>query len=334
MKALLRADWLRFRRRKDFWIIAIAVCLFSGISFLAAYRSDAAAPTRFSLDPVQIRQEILFNTGFSGGMTQAEIDAQIDLMVADQLVQNQQQREEFERQQQVTLQKYDVSQSVFTILGSGLMPILALVLGTSLAVGDEFRFGTVRTSLLAAGNRRRFLGARLVSLFAMTVVLFAILALIGVGLGVGLRIAGAELAPVTTPIDPLSALLWLGAQVLATMVLIALAVALTVVLRSGALPLLLIVIAAFAELFIANLLPIFRPGEFLAGVPQGFLTTSIQKLTTVLGYQTHAVALADAYLPTTAIDLPLVVVAGIIATWGILFLIIADRRFRTMDVVE
>ena len=213
------------------------------------------------------------------------------------------------------------------------MPMLALILGASLAVGDEFRFGTVRTSLLAAGNRRRFLGARLVSLFAITVGVFAILALISVVLGLGLRIVGAELAPVTTPIDPLSALQWLAAQVLTTMVLIALAVALTVVLRSGALPLLLILIAALVELFVANL-PIFRPGEFLAGVPQGFLTTSIRTLTTELGFQTHAVALAAAEPPAMAIRLSLVVVAGIIAAWEILFLVIAVRRFRSMDVVE
>lgn len=332
MTALLRADWLRFRRRKEFWIIAIAVCVFSGISFVAAYRSDAADPSWFSLDPVQIRQEILGYTEF-GGMTQAEIDAQIDQMVADQLIQNQQQSQEWEARQRVTLQKYDMSQSLFTILGSGLMPMLALILGASLAVGDEFRYGTVRTSLLAAGNRRRFLGARLVSLFAVTVGLFAILALIGVALSLGLRVVGAELAPVTTSIDPLSGLLWLGAHLLTTMVLIALAVALTVVLRSGALPLLLILIAAFVELFVANL-PIFGQGEFLAGVPQGFLTTSIRTLTTELGLQTHAVALAEAEPPAMAIRLSLIVVAGIIAAWGILFLVIADRRFRSMDVIE
>lgn len=332
MTALLRADWLRFRRRRDFWIIAIAVCLFSGIAFLGAYRSDAADPTWFSLDPVQIRQEIVAFSDFSG-MTQAEIDAQLDLMVADQLAQNQQQSLEWEAQQRITLQKYDISESGFTILGSGLMPILALVLAASFAVGDEFRYGTIRTSLLAAGHRRRFLGARLVSLLVLTVALFAIVALTGIGLSVGLRIVGAEVAPVSTPIDPLSALFWFGAQVLATMVLITLAVALTVLLRSGALPLLLILIAGFAELFVANL-PIFAPGEFLAGVPQAFLTTSIRLLTTVLGHQTHAVALANAEVPVTAIDLPLVVVAGIVAAWGILFLVIADRRFRSMDVVE
>jgi ABC-type transport system involved in multi-copper enzyme maturation permease subunit len=332
MRALLRADWLRFRRRREFWIIAIAVCLFSGISFLAAYRSDAADPTWFSTDPAQIRQEILGYTEF-GGMTQAEIDAQIDLMVADQLVQNQFQSDEWEARQRVTLQKYDTSQSVFTILGSGLMPILALILGASLAVGDEFRYGTVRTSLLAAGNRRRFLGARLVSLFAVTVALFTILAMIGILLGLVLRIVGAELASVTTPIDPLAGLLWLGAQVLTTMVVITLAVALSVVLRSGALPLLLILIAALVEQFVANL-PIFGQGEFLAGVPQGFLTTSIRTLSTELGFQTHAVALAEAEPPAMAIRLSLVVVAGIIAAWGILFLVIADRRFRSMDVIE
>lgn len=332
MKNLLHADWLRFRRRREFWIIAVAVGVFSAVSFLAAYRSDAADPTWFSLDPAQIRQEILGYTEF-GGMTQPEIDAQIDQMVADQLIQNRAQSQEWEARQRVSLQKYDPSQAAFTILGTGLMPILALVLAASLAVGDEFRYGTVRTSLLAAGNRRRFLGARLVSLLTATLCLFALLILVGVGLGLGLRAIGAELAPVTTPIDPLSALFWLGAQILTTIVAIALAVALTVVLRSGALPLLLILIAALVELFVANL-PIFRPGEFLAGVPQGFLTTNIRMLTTVLGYQTHAVALADAEVPTIAIDLSLVVVAAMIAVWGLLFLLIADRRFRTMDVVE
>jgi len=77
-------------------------------------------------------------------------------------------------------------------------------------------------------------------------------------------------------------------------------------------------------------LPIFRPGEFLAGVPQGFLTTSIRMLTTVMGYQTHAVALANTEVPTTAIDLPMVVVAGIVA---LVFLFVKGEGLRAIWTV-
>jgi hypothetical protein len=137
------------------------------------------------------------------------------------------------------------------------------------------------------------------------------------------------------------------------MVVISLGLVLTVLLRSGALPLLLIIIAALVELFVAAL-PIFAATEcpfaaptsvgdpssaatcwsVLAGVPQAFLARSIQTLTARLGTDTHALAFAGVQAPTGPIDLPVFAIAGIIAAWGVLFLILADRRFRTMDVVE
>ena len=124
-------------------------------------------------------------------------------------------------------------------------PFLALVLIASLAVGDEFRFGTIRTSLLAASNRRRFLVARLVSLFALTVGLFVALARCsGRSWRSGpARLVGAELGrDAPRSIDPVARCAWLAAQILTTMVVIVLATALTVLLRSGALPLLLIIL--------------------------------------------------------------------------------------------
>jgi hypothetical protein len=198
MKALLHADWLRFRRRRDFWIIAISVLVIGGVGFLSSYRADVTDPQY--PDAAAIRQEIRGFTDFEG-MTQAEEDAQIDQMVAEQVAQYDQARIDWDIQQAISLQKYDVAQGPFTLLESGIAPLLALVLAASLAVGDEFRFGTIRTSLLAAGSRRRFLGARLISLFVMTVGLLGALVLLGTIFGLGLRLVGAEVSASTTPID-------------------------------------------------------------------------------------------------------------------------------------
>jgi len=352
MRALLHADWLRFRRRRDFWIIAIAVLVVGAVGFVSAYHNDSTDPTWLNRTPADIREEIKSYADFEG-MTQAEVDAQIQQMVDDSIAQQDQERASWEEQQAVALQKYDLPQTPFTLLGSGIVPMLALVLMASLAVGDEFRFGTIRTSLLAAGKRRRFLFARLVSLTAMTVALFGAMVLLSFLLGIGLRLVGAEVNPSTIPIDAGSGIAWLGAQILATMVVISLGLALTVLLRSGALPLLLIIIAALVELFVAAL-PIFGATECpfgatgsaadpgsgatcwtaLAGVPQAFLARSIQTMTARLGTDTHALAFAGVQVPTGPIDLPVVAIAGIIAAWGLLFLVVADRRFRTMDVVE
>lgn len=335
MTVLLRADWLRLRRRRDLWIIAIAVIVIGGLSFLAGYRSDASDPTWLTTDAAQVRKEILGYTDFEGqGMTQAEIDAQIDQMVVEQIASNQQQLVEWEAQQRITLQKYAFPQSLFTVLGSGIIPLVALVLISSLAVGDEFRFGTIRTSLLAASDRRKFLAARFVSLTALTVGLFVALLLLATILGLGLAVIGADLGSNTMTVGAASAVVWLGAQILTTMVVIALATALTVLLRSGALPLLLILVGGLVEVFIAHL-PIFAPNEFLSGVPQVFLTQNIRTLSAVLAQDTRAIALSEqGELPYMAFAMPMVGVAAIIAAYGVVFLVLADRRLRTMDVVE
>lgn len=330
MKPLLRADLLRFRRRKDFWIIAIAVCLIGGISFVAGYRSEVQDPAPFN--EAQYRQDAI-DSGFLEGLPPEEATADLEALVAEARASEAQQAIDWEAQQAIALQKYDIAQSPFTLLGPGIAPILALILIASLAIGDEFRFGTVRTSLLAAGSRRRFLAARLTSLLAVTAGLFGVLVLIGFALAIVLRLVGAEIPATVTPIDPGAGVAWLGAQVLATFVLILLGTALTVALRSGAMPLLLIIVAGLIEAFISAL-PVFRPPEFLAGVPQAFLSTSIRALTTRLAVDTHAVALAGSEPPPAPIDLPIIAVAAIVAAWGLVFVFAADRRFRTMDIVE
>ena len=330
MKALLRADWLRFRRRRDLWIIGIAVCVIAAVSFLNGYKGDVEDPTQD--DPAYLRT--IFASGFSSeGLTQGEIDAQIELMVQQQLDQERAQLADRNEQQKTSLQAYAFPQSIFTIVGPGLVPLFALVLIGSFAVGDEFRFGTIRTSLLAAGDRRRFLIARMLALLAMTFGLLAALLVLGAVLGAILAAVGAELAPSTISIDPVASVGWFGAQILATFVILALGTAITLLIRSGSLTLLLILIGSFVELFLANL-PFFAPGQLMAGVPEALLTTNIRILISDLGRATNAIALASYEPPTRAVELPILVVAGAVAAWGVLFLLVADRRLRTMDVTE
>lgn len=330
MRALLRADWLRIRRRRDLWLISIAVCVVAAVSFLNGYKTDVSDP--FVDDPAALRAVMAI--GFSSsGMTQADIDAQLDLMVSSQIDQEKAQVADANERQKTTLQQYAFPQSLFTILGSGVVPLLALVLIGGILVGDEFRFGTIRTSLLAASNRRRFLAARMLSLLAMIAAVHVTVAVTGAVLGIVLGLVGAELAPTTVPIDGLSSVVWLVGQILVTFVVVALGTVLTLALRSGALPLLLVLLGAFVELFVVNL-PTFAEGQLLAGVPQAFLGVNIRTLTYWLGQATHAVALSGGSPPVQAIAVPVIGVAAVVVAWGALFLALADRRLRTMDVVE
>lgn len=330
MTALLRADWLRLRRRMDLWIILIAVGVLSTVVFLAAYRSDATDPEYPT--EAQIRQEAI-DFGFFEG-TPAEIEVQIQEMVRAQVESYDQQRADWESQQRFILQKYAFPQSLFTVVGSGLAPLLALILVASLAVGDEFRYGTIRTSLLAASDRRRFLAARLISLLALTVGVFVALILLAALLGLALGLVGADLGTGSATVDAMASVAWFGGLVLTSAVVIVLGVALTVVLRSGALPLLILLFVGLGELFVAHL-PIFAPNELLAGVPQAFLGQNIRTLVGNLGLETHAIALSETgEMPFQALEIPMLGVAAIILAWGVLFAVLADRRLRTMDIVE
>jgi ABC-type transport system involved in multi-copper enzyme maturation permease subunit len=330
MRALLRADWLRFRRRRDFWLIAIGVLVIGGVSFIGSYRSESTDPPWPTEE--QLRQDVIANSAFEG-MTQAEVDAQVDQFVAEEMAMYESQKEEFERNQQLLLQKYDVVQAPFTIIGGALAPLLAIILIASFAIGDEFRFGTLRTSLLAANDRRRFLGARLASLLALIVTVFVALAVVGIVLALLLRLTGAEVVETVEPIDPAAGLGWFGAQILVASVVVVLAVTITLLLRTGALSLPLVALLAVTELFIGNL-PIFARDQPLAGVPIAFLTVNARALTVRLGLDSHAVALAAGEPPTLPISLPLVATVAIIAAWGLFFLVVAERRLQTMDIVE
>jgi hypothetical protein len=330
MRSLLRADRLRYRRRIELWLIGGAIVAFAAFGFVAGYRSDAMEPEWFTAE--RIRAEVVDGVDFSG-MTEAEIEAEISRMVEEQLAFLEQDKQFFEENQALLLQKYDVAQSPFTIVGLGIMPMIALVFTATLLLGDEFRYGTVRTSLLAATNRRRFLVARLITFGVLIVGLFAALILGGVVLGVALRLLGAAIPPVTQPLNAQAGVALFAAELLIAFTLVAFSVALTLLTRSGALPLLILLVWALAELFVFNL-QVFQAGQPLAAVPEFFLTTNIRALLSTLAIDSGAIALVGNEVPSGVLALPAWGMAAIIGAWAILFLAIADRRFRTMDIVE
>ncbi|HET9346321.1 MAG TPA: hypothetical protein VFO05_11545 [Candidatus Limnocylindrales bacterium] len=330
MRSLLRADRLRYRRRIELWLIGGAVLAFGIFGFVAGYRGDSMDPEWQTAE--QARAELIDTVDFSG-MTDAEIEAQIDLMVADWLSSQEQDKRMFEESQAILLQKYDIGQSPFTMIGLGILPMIALVFVTTLLLGDEFRYGTVRTSLLAATDRRRFLAARLITFGLMIAGLFAALVLAGVALAVVLRLLGAEIPPATQPLGGAAGVALFAAELLIAFTLVAFAVAVTVLTRSGALPLLILLVWAVAELFVLSQ-PIFQAGQALAAVPQFFLTTNIRALLSTLAIDSGAIALVGNEVPAAALAIPAWGMAAIIGAWALLFLVVADRRFRTMDIVE
>jgi len=329
MTNLLRAEWLRLRRRRDFWVILVGIAIIVTVTFLGAYRSDSARNPPF--DEVEFGQ-MLDQSGQFDGMTPADAAQLRAQILADQRVQEEQAAADREVQRLLDLRRYSFPQSLLTMLGTAILPLLALVLIASMATGDEFRYGTIRTSLLAASDRRRFLAARLVSMTVIAVGLIATILVLGVVLPLILAVVGADL-PAAPALDPVATVLLLGVDVLAAVGLMAFATMVTLLLRTGTLSVLILLIYGLIELYVANL-PIFALGNVLAAVPQFFFVQGIRSVQLRLAYDAGSLASGGEPFPAMAVDLGVPAMVGIVLAWTLLFLAIADRRLGRMDVTE
>lgn len=329
MSALLRADWFRFRRRRDFWVTLIGIAILATVTFLGAYRSVSADPPPF--DQAEFEQ-MIDESGMFVGLTPAEAEQLRTQMIADERAAQEQGALEREAQQQLELRRYSFPQSLLTILGSAILPFLALVLVASMAIGDEFRFGTLRTSLLAASDRRRFLAARMIAMTVMAAGLIATILVLGAIVPPILTVAG-EVLPPGPPLDTAGTILLLGVDLLIVVALMAFTAMVTLALRTGTLSVVFLLVYGLIELYIANL-PAFAIGNFLAAVPQFFFIGSIRAIQLRLATDAGSLAVQGEAFPPMAVDLGVPAMIAIVAAWALLFLAIADRRIRTMDVTE
>jgi ABC-type transport system involved in multi-copper enzyme maturation permease subunit len=265
--------------------------------------------------------------------------------VDDMLAQEKAGYEEELARQETIRATYAFPASITTLLGSAIVVYLfALLLLTATTIGDEFSWGTIRTTLLASSNRPRWLAVRL-GLIALTAVLaLAVLVLLALVLPLAIVAVVGHL-PQSPPVDLAALAVLLGGLAVTAFVLIGFAAASTVLMRSGGLTLVITLVWVLAESAVLALvirLEPFRPeNAFGDGKPAGplawaldlfpvhafqdFLSTATQATGGAVNYggEITTLPLAGTYLPLASL-----------AAWAVIFVAIAVLRFDRMDIAE
>jgi ABC-type transport system involved in multi-copper enzyme maturation permease subunit len=200
MTGLIRADWLRLRRRKDLWFVLLAL---AGLATIGYWGSLTSIDSHFAFDPSRpVPPEVLAEMAIERA-------------------------------------RFAFPQSLLTVLESGQIFVLALIaFATAGTLAAEFVYGTVRTSLVASSNRRGFLGVRLGAMAVLALLLLAVVLAIGalmpvIGVAVGIDLPGGH------PIEAAGFAGLVGSLFLFALVIIGLASLLTVVFRNSGIALIL-----------------------------------------------------------------------------------------------
>src|SRR5690606_26756151 len=110
--------------------------------------------------------------------------------------------------------------------------------------GADFEYGTIRTSLVARGDRRGFIGVRLAATFVAAMTLFAIVLVLSTILPLAATAVGTEFPTVEGPTAGAVAGM-VGSALLTAAFLIGLTTLLTIVFRNAAVAIVLTVVYAF-----------------------------------------------------------------------------------------
>ena len=328
MRGLVRAEWLRFRKRRSLQVIVLAVPILVAFFFVAGYASIGSDPPPF--DPAEVRALILAEGWLEGVPPE---DAEV--IIAEQIEAERQMYREQVASLSIARARYAFPQSLVTVLGSGMFVLFALILLTATTIGDEFSWATIRTSLLASSHRPRMLFVRLGALAAIAGLIFGLLLLLGTLLPALLGLIGAPL-PTTTPVDPVALLVLLAGEMVIAIAVIAFAALATLVVRSGSLTLVVMLVYVVVETALLALLlrfETFQQNGASAWVLDTFPVRGIATLTDVASraagglpnYPGEVIVrdLSGAGLPLVAL-----------LAWGSLFAVLAFRRFSRMDIVE
>lgn len=327
MSGLLRAELLRFGKRRSIQVIVIAVPLL--VSFFYVAGLSSFGPDIPPCDPAAIRDRMI-GEGFGEGMPPEDLEPLLDESVQQECQFVEQQRD----QSREVRSTYAFPQSIVNVLGGGTFMFFALILLTATTIGDDFGWATIRTTLLASSHRVRLLAVRFATIGAIAVGLVAALLVLGAVLPVIVSTLG-------TPLPPAAGLNLAGLSVLVTgtieasLVVIAFSAMATLLVRSGSLTLVVMLVYVAVEAAVLTLLLQFEPfkqGGPLEWVLDAFPVRGLSTLTEVASraasgiqrYQGEVIRdLGDATVPMVAL-----------AIWGALFAAIAVRRFSRMDIVE
>jgi ABC-type transport system involved in multi-copper enzyme maturation permease subunit len=337
MSGLLRADWIRLGHRQTVQAIVVAIPLLAATFFLLNFRST---DIQFYFDEAAERQ-MLTDQFTQGGMPPDQVKEQVDQIIADEKAGYEQMRQQME----VTRATFAFPASVLTLMGSATVVYLfGLILLTATTLGDEFGWGTIRTSLLASSDRPRFLAVRLAVLVTVAGVGLALLLLLSAVLPLVIAAVVGGL-PKPPPVDAAAVEVLVGGTLLTAIALIGFAAAATVVMRSGSLTLVVALVYVLAETAVVGLLgrlEPFRPADSfgqgnaagpLAWVLNLFPVHAVQTFLVVAAQVAGNVsdgsgAFGSAHLADTTLPL------ASIAVWAVIFMAVAMVRFTRMDIAE
>jgi hypothetical protein len=215
MIGLVRAEWLRLRKRRDIWLVALAIV---GLSIPAYFSGVSNAMT---------------NALNSGGQLPPDLPPD----VVDQI----------RAQARSELLRYAFPLSIGTVVQTAQILVLALVAYLAAAVtGAEFAYGTIRTSLVAHANRRGFLRVRLAALAVTALLLIALLVALGALLPLTAALLGTSLPFVAAP-DIGAPAAMVGVMFLAASLVIGLTTLWAVLVRNAAIALVLTIAYVLIE---------------------------------------------------------------------------------------
>lgn len=227
----MRAEWIRFRGRRALLLIVLGVPLLAAFLFITSYGS--IAPPDLIFDEQAVRQEWI-DSGWPamGPEFAQEAEAQLKQMIDTRRAQAAAEQARVE----ALRARYAFPQSMLTMLASAPFIFFAMILLTATMIGDDFSWGTVRTSLIASSDRRRLLLVRFGFLTVVASVLVAILILLGVALPPLLAATGTPL-PAPPALDAGGFVVLLIAEVVVAVAVIGFAALATLLVRSGGLTL-------------------------------------------------------------------------------------------------
>ena len=327
MTSLVRAVWLRLRKRISLQVIVLAVPLLGAFFFLAGFASISEQPP---FDPAATRARLIAD-GYAQGLP----PDQAEQFIQESVNAERSQWESTEAGLNLQRERFAFPQGIVTTLASSAILSFALILLTATTLGDEFGWGTIRTSLLASSRRRSFLAVRLGALALAAAAILVLLVLLGAMLPLLLGAAGARL-PVTTAVDGGALGVAVIGQLVTSLAVIGFAALVTVLLRSGSLTLVAVLVYVAVEAAILTLLIRLEPfqnradlGWLLDAFPvRGISTLTNTTLRAASGLPNFPGETVDRSLE------PAIVPLVALIAWAGLFAALAFRRFQRMDIVE
>lgn len=215
---LARAEWIRLRSRGDLWIMGLAVIALTIAGYVSGLSSSQDIP--FGPPGEEVPPEII---------------------------------EQWEAQAREMLAMYAFPNSIENGLQGGRVLVFAIVAYLAAAfTGADFDYGTMRTSLVARGDRRGFVVVRLAATLLAALVLIAIVVLLSTVLPLVAAALGTDFPDVAPPnLGAIAGMV--GSVVVTAAFIIGLTTVLALVFRNAAVAIVLTVVYAFGDGAISGL---------------------------------------------------------------------------------